>query len=180
MQLKPIIDGFVYSGSQRRSPHSYDTLALGQLELLRRANGYTPRILAVPEWTSGVIGPYETIQQQIQVPPGSYLWSITNTVVVDPLSFVVTVRDDSTGAELFPFTSDGMFRNGGSTLPSNQFPTQVNPKLTTPYLISGNGSLTVRVSNTNPTQTAQLVQFIFQFAVPCVTPAQATEGDPCK
>jgi hypothetical protein len=172
--LPSICDGFTYNPQLRANSENYDIVALGQLELLRRTKGFIPKLYAVPDFTDGAIPNFQTIQQQISVTPGSWLWAVTAisgaAEIPQDNQFFVTIRDDDTGDSLFnyqfianqtirPFSTD-------ATSPASGAAFNVQKKLTQPRLISGRGILDVQISATN-NFSAVPYQVILCVAQPC-------------
>src|SRR5580704_15932376 len=69
----PIIDGFTFN-SKPVHYLSYYHNALTGLEPLRRSNAMRLRMHGIPDAQFVPIPPYESVEEQIRVLPGSYLW----------------------------------------------------------------------------------------------------------
>ena len=170
--LPSICDGFIYNPQLRANTENYDILGLGQLELLRRSKGFIPRLFAVPDFSDGVIPVFQTIQRQVEVVPGSWLWAVTVTSGPTPINnnlYFVTIRDDDTGDSLFnqQFVASQSLRPESTAQASPlQYAYSVQKKLTQPRLISGKGILDVQIS-CNDSSTAKFIQVVLCVAQPC-------------
>lgn len=159
----PIIDGFTYN-SRVMHVSSYYHSAVAQLEGLRRANGFRPRWFGVPTSDQIPIPPFGSVEYQVVVQPGAYLWA---------LNFWAETATPNTATQLFnsfrivdactelPI----MDRPGLGALVSNN--SVVGPTgtvatlgqnfgqtlLPQPYLINAPGSLNVEVTNGGPTSS---------------------------
>jgi hypothetical protein len=120
-----IVDGFQYNLFLRNFPERYYPLALTQLEPFRRARGYRPRWYTVPDADNlGSIPAYGTIEEQLRIAPGSWLWGLSIALlapagIVDPtLVLMIQITDGSTGLKLFSdFLSAGFIWTQGGGLP---------------------------------------------------------------
>ena len=193
-QLDTIADGFEYSLIQRRTDLSSWALSLTSLDTLRRAKGYVPKIYTVPiSFARASVTPVSfTIQQQLHIFPGSYIWCISNSYsysqnpsVPPTVKYYLYIRDEGAGIELFTgsfntylnYRGDAFSGPGGGSQPNlsqmytdrRPNPWQVNPLLTQPYLISGSGLITIQISQVSPNPSEEFpinFNFIFACAVP--------------
>lgn len=100
-------DGFTLDPATRYLPNRYMPGALGQMDVLRRANGYRPRWFLVPDDFNQPLAAYSTIEYQIQVAGGSYLWGLLFTqlngasVEVAPTGVVFQITEACNGLTLF-------------------------------------------------------------------------------
>jgi hypothetical protein len=181
--LNQIVDGFTIALDQRPNPYSFNILALGQMDVLRRAKGYVPKHYAVPDWTDPQIALYDTIQRQIQIRPGSYIWAITIAYQPDSTNiegdYYIYIRDDSTGLTFFEqtFVQDHLilFMTGGvGPLLSSYSP----PKLAQPRAVLGTGLYTVQISRSRPNDPLSKIQVVLNVAEPCGD--YAPTCDPCN
>jgi hypothetical protein len=170
--LPSICDGFTYNPQLRANTENYDILGTGQLELLRRSRGFIPRLFAVPDFSDGIVQNYQTIQRQIQVSPGSWLWAVTTTSGPTPINdnlYFVTIRDDDTGDSLFnmQFTASQTLRPESTAQASPlSYAYSVQKKLTQPRVISGKGILDVQISCT-VVSSPKFFQVVLCVAQPC-------------
>lgn len=74
----PVIDGFALSTALRCNL-TFRSMVLAEFEALRRAGAYRNRTWVVPEDTNIAVPPYDSLERQIQVEPGSALWGYTFT-----------------------------------------------------------------------------------------------------
>lgn len=194
-QLDTIADGFEYSLIQRRTDLSSWALSLTSLDTLRRAKGYVPKIYTVPILWTVPTTTKNTIQQQLHIFPGSYIWSITNSFpsVAPVADYYLYIRDEGAGIELFSGSFNRYLNYRGSAFPGpanasqpnvepqytdrRPNPWQVNPLLTQPYLVSGSGLITVQVSQVVKTSSPPIIgfQFVFACAVP-LNPLTEVQG----
>lgn len=175
----PIVDGFTFN-SRIMTPTSYFQNALAQLEPLRRANGYRMRIYGVPDVASLPIPPFESVEYQIRVQPGTYIWGAnfyatqgpsaggtpssanpTNSVrIVDsctelPLQDKPALTVCMTSSHVAGGVQQlGFGQNYGNTL----FPQ--------PYLVVAPGMVNVEI--TNGSQYNSTCQLILMVAEPCI------------
>ena len=97
-----VVDGFCYNLQRPMVPSWYEPMALGQLEALRKAGGFRPRWYGVPEESSGfVIPPYNTVEQQVRITPGSWLYGYMVTPTA--LNALTKITEGATG---IPLSSD--------------------------------------------------------------------------
>jgi hypothetical protein len=169
----PIIDGFTYN-SRVATTSSFYHSAVAQLEPLRRANGFRPRIFGVPTPEDRPIPAFETVEYQVKCQPGSYLWALqfwcsaasspnlTNTFrIVDACTELPLGDRPQLGTAVAngyfgsaPGSQNVLGQNYGVTL------------LAEPYLINEPGTLNVEVTNgSSSTSNCQLLLLI---AEPCI------------
>lgn len=162
MALKPIVDGFMYNTSLLLLANRFFPFALGEMEIVRRANNLRPRWWCIPDDFGEPIQPYDTFQFQVNVAPGSYLFGMMFCVVTPdaPVTdMLVSVVDSCTGIPLF-----NDFVNAGA-ISSNFNSKNLPVLLTKPRLILEPGLINVEIANrTGSTRNCQLV---LMFAEPC-------------
>lgn len=181
--LEQIVDGFTMALDQRPNPYSFDALALGQMDVLRRSKGFVPKHYGVPDWNDPQIAVYDTIQRQIQIRPGSYIWAVTIALQLDSLTiegdYWVYIRDDSTGLTFYEqtFLQEQMVRpdqNSGVSFMGRFLP----PKLAQPRAVVGTGLFTVQISRARPGDALSRMQVVLNVAEPCGDYAPVC--DPCN
>lgn len=181
----PIIDGFTFN-TRIIHYHSYYHNALSGLEPIRRANGMRLRMHGVPDPQFSPIPPYESVEEQVRVQPGSYLWGwsfyaeqqtppntqlpVNSIRIVDSCT-ELPILDRPALCTMFANTTvsgQTQFTNGQNTgvilLPR-------------PYLIAAPGLLNVEV--TNASSFACTCQLLLMFAEPSFNQnelAQAIKG----
>lgn len=102
-----LADGFYYNPFTTLTPYSYYAGALSQMDTLRRANTYRPRWYCIPDDFNQPLQAYETLEYQIAVTGGSYLWGmrfIQYSPTWDqqaPANVVIQISESCTGIELF-------------------------------------------------------------------------------
>lgn len=184
----PILDGFTYSASMLYLSTTYRASALAQMEVLRRAKGYRARWYLVPDDLHDPIPAYDQIEQQINVPPGSYLWGIAFSIPTELNDSLVTtvchiqVTDACTETALF---SDYVNHfNVQSLNPAVGAMNRRNPMLLAqPALIGQPGLVDVEIYNGStdggvasigqaPAGVALNCQLALLFAEPCVPPEE--------
>lgn len=173
-----IIDGFSLNPNILYLPYHYTAMCLAQLETLRRANLYRARWYVAPADITQPIAAYDTIEMQIKVTPGSWLWGMSyneydnSYVILDGNHSLIQVTDNCTGVPLFNEYASGRgntgYRNGvdfrGGIMPV---------LLTEPRCVVEPGLVNVEVANTTSSSIrAQLVLF---FAEPCVVTGQVRD-----
>jgi hypothetical protein len=171
-----IIDGFTYN---TRIPNAslFYQLALSQLESLRRANGYRPRWFGVPTSDDRPIPAFETVEYQVKVQAGSYLWGLqfsaetsdedyteivnsfrivdacTELPLQDKPALTLAVANGYFGTPAL-YEQNTLGQNLGVTL------------LAEPYLINEPGTLNVEV--TNGGSVSSQCQLLLLVAEPCI------------
>lgn len=98
------VDGFTLNPAMRLFPYDYSAGALAQMDVLRRAATYRPRWYCVPDDFNQPIPAYTTLEYQIKVSAGSYLWgwrflqfNSTTWAQVAPTGVVVKITEVCTG-----------------------------------------------------------------------------------
>lgn len=178
----PIVDAFTYSTSLLYLPTSYRTLQYAQMEVLRRAKGYTARWYTAP--TAQSIPAASQKDYQVQTIPGSYLWGCyfavpAATSATQLALLFVQITEHDTGVKMFSdYTRAGNLNRGVAAIPGNRL-TSRNPYLfTQPRLLSGSGVLDVEIYNS--TANAYITQLLMLCAEPnhplegCATPPPLT------
>ena len=162
MALKPIVDGFMYNTSLLLLQNRFFPFALGEMEIVRRANNLRPRWWCIPDEFGEPIAAYDTFQFQVNVAPGSYLYGMMFNNITNPdlpTDLLVSIVDSCTGIPLFnDFVNCGAIASNGN---SKMLPVL----LTKPRLILEPGLVNVEIANrTGATVNCQLV---LMFAEPC-------------
>lgn len=162
MSLKPIVDGFMYNTSLLLLANRFGPMALGEMEIVRRAHNLRPRWWCIPDDFGEPIAPYDTFQFQVDVAPGSYLFGMMFCVITPGAlvtDMLISVTDSCTGIPLF-----NDFVNCGGV--SSNFNSKMLPVLLTkPRLILEPGLVNVEIANrTNANRNCQL---LLMFAEPC-------------
>lgn len=180
MPLRPKVDGFMYNTSLLLLPNRFFPFALGELEVLRRANNYRARWYCVPDDMEGnptpttpigtqPIAAYDTFQFQISVSPASYLWgmmfaSLTGGSLATDLQ--LSIVDSCTGIPLFNDFASGSVASPRSTIQGVTRNSKALPvPLSKPRLILAPGLVNVEIANT--TNAARQCQLVLMFAEPC-------------
>lgn len=181
----PIIDGFTFN-TRIVHYHSYYHNALSGLEPIRRANAMRLRMHGVPDAQFSPIPAYESVEEQIRVLPGSYLWgwSFFTKQATAPNTFLpinsIRIVDSCTELPILDRPAfSTLFANttvAGATQYDNGQNTGVI-LLPRPYLVAAPGMLNVEV--TNASSFACTCQLILMFAEPSINQnelAQAMRG----
>lgn len=168
---RPVIDGFCYDLTRLFVPGWYEPMALGQLEAIRKSGLYRARWHAVPE-EPVALAAYDTLEQQVRIVPGSYLWGIASSVLG---ALLVRIVEGSTG---IPFMNDFVY---GSSLSAPTAGGTHHPiLLTQPRLITDPGWVQVEISNTSAAMIAAAnLQLVLLCAEPCVVIEEAMELSEC-
>lgn len=163
-------DGFVLNPSIRLWPYNYVAGALAQMDTLRRAATYRPRIYSVPDDYSQPLAGYETLEYQIKVAEGSYIWGMmfrqftAEYAQADPTRIVIQLSDACTG---IPFYSEfsqaqGLAFYNASPLASGIAMPHI---LTQPRIVLAPGDVNVEMCNVDADpHSCQLLIFT---AEPC-------------
>jgi hypothetical protein len=175
----PIMDGFTLNPFTALTPYNYYAGALGQMDTLRRANTYRPRWYCVPDDFNQPLQPYETLERQIKVTGGAYLWGMRFVQYSGvwtqqaPTNVAVQITESCTGIELFrEFINPGglAFYTTGSAGRGFNIP----HILTQPRLFLEPGNIDVEMCNlSGETQNCQL---ILHFAEPANIIDEARES----
>lgn len=164
------VDGFTLNPTILLWPYAYTAGALAQMEVLRRANTYRPRIYAVPDDFNQPLDAYQTLEYQIKVAAGSYVWGVmfhqysAGWLQQDPTGVVVQITDACTG---IPFYSEFAQPKGISGYDSTPYPglASMPQLLTQPRLILEPGDINVELCNVG--STTQRCQLLIFTAEPC-------------
>ena len=169
-----IMDGFTLNPSIRYRPNWYFPMALGQLDILRRANTYRPKWYALPDEFNTPIPAYETREFQIRLTPGSYVWGLlanqfepdnqTPYTKIQP-TFCIKITDSCTGIGFWEdFVKAAAF--SGEQATAGDYRNMMLPHLLTqPRLIMEPGLLAVEIAN--PDATDLTCQLLILSAEPC-------------
>lgn len=174
------IDGFTLSAGIRYTPYNYVSMALGEMDVLRRANRYRMRILAYPDSYNQPLQPYETMEFQGQVAGGSFLWGVlfnqfdAGWALVAPANILWSVTEACNGLRITSDFAGGQgftgFTAGNTPLDSGLIPVL----LARPRLFLEPGNINVELSNIGT--TTQRCQILLHFAEPCTVIASDIEG----
>lgn len=158
-----VIDGFCYSLFRQYSAGWYEPMALGQMEPIRRAGGFRFRSYCVPEDQDVLIPAYDTVEMQVHIVPGSYLWGFL--ALVDP-SLRIKITEGATGIPLSAEFISG-FGSIAFTPPGKPI------LLSQPRLIVDPGWINVEMANVLAAPSA--VQLILLVAEPCTVIEDSNE-----
>jgi hypothetical protein len=163
------MDGFTLNPYTILKPYDYHAGALGQMDTLRRANTYRARIHVVPDDFNQPLQPYETLEYEVKVAGGSYLWGVrfvaydSQWAQAAPGGVTVQVTEACTGIELYrEFTNPAAVAFYTTDTQGRGF--HVPHLLTEPRLFLEPGGVTVEVCNL--TSTLQRCQLLLHFAEP--------------
>lgn len=176
-QLPPIIDGFTLNPAVRYRPGYIMALALGSLDVLRRANTYRPKLHIVPDDINQPIAAFETVEYQVRVVPNSYVWGLIfnqyheqNWSAVAATDTWIQITDACNGIQFFDDFVSGQLFTSLQNVVTDQRNASLPHLLTQPRLILEPGLLNVEIANTaTGTRRCQLVIFT---AEPCELGAQ--------
>lgn len=171
--LNNIVDGFTYDMSVAPA-NPGDTLALwlGQMDVIRRSRSYRAKWYIVPVEDKTPVPAYTTLEHQIRVAEGAYLWGFRYARNVALLGGVVPhlrITEQGTGIPLFDD-----FLAPGSAYTNQWFYTSAGFwPLTQMRLIVEPGFINIEFSNaTSGGLTPQLVLY---FAEPCLITATSEQ-----
>lgn len=161
--LPNIVDGFTLNTGLLYLPNRFFPNALAQLDILRRANNLRPRWFTVPQESDQPIQPYDTLQYQIDLNPGSYVWALNFTELGrDSGSYDLSVQITDSCTEI-TFFSDFKNANG---LHSNNAVGLFPVLCTQPRIILEPGRLNVEIANQGG--SARTCQLLIHAAEPCM------------
>ena len=177
----PVVDGFLYNPAIRYTGSKYFALALSQLEILRRANLYNPRWWVVPDDLTQPVAAYDTLEYQLKVEGGSYLWGLQyNEYTVEeghwsistPSNILIEVTDSCTGIPLFNDFAGGSAYSTYKA-PSSDLRGAPTPiLLPQPKLILEPGLVDVELANKGGNSV--YCQLLLLFAQPCGVVGEVT------
>lgn len=168
--LKNIVDGFTLNAALLYLPNRFFPNALAQLDVLRRAANYRARWHISPDDFNQPIAAYDTLQHQIHVNTGSYLWGWTFAIYTPVANqrpvevtaignILVQITDSCSG---IPFFSD--FKTASDMRPNGN--SQLWPVvLSQPRLILEPGLINIEIANA--AATPAYCQLLLHFAEPC-------------
>lgn len=174
----PLMDGFTLQPALQFLPYRYYPLALGGLEVLRRAALWHPRWFVIPDSINQPIQPYDTLEYQCSILGGSYLWGYQFTELsggdVDPTAqnLLVQVTDACTGIAIWSdFVTDFALAvpNTGTALGA-----PVPRLLPLPRLILEPGLIDVEISNRTGNEVT--CQLLLLCAEPCAVVGERGQG----
>lgn len=167
--LYEILDGFTLNPAIRAWPGYFMPAALGQMDVLRRATRYRAKYHLVPDQANLSLAAYQTLEYEVRVIPGTYVWgllaiqvSATGAGVAPVYYFKIT--DACNGV---PFSSDFVASRGfGNWAGNRNLRAALLPHLLcTPRLVIEPGLLAVELAN--PTSAAIRPQLILCCTEPC-------------
>lgn len=175
--LKNIVDGWLLNPTILYLPYRTVPMMLGQLEPLRRAHNMREYIWLMPEDLTVAIPARGQLNQQIRVPPNSYLWGGTFYKFVDgeagpfvpaaPTDLSLQFTDDATGcqygSEFIAGTS--LYPGGSKSTPG---------LLMQPRLFIAPGLVSVEIANLADEDV--FCQLALYFSEPC---DKTVEGRQC-
>lgn len=164
-------DGFTLNPYTIMKPYDYFSGALGQMDTLRRANTYRARIHAVPDDFNQPLQPFETLEYEVKVAGGSYLWGVRFVQYSptwrqqSPSAITVQITEACTGIELFrEFTNPSAFAFYSAATEGRGY--NVIHLLTEPRLFLDPGTITVEMCNVAVDLDTQYCQLLLHFAEP--------------
>lgn len=172
---KQAVDGFTLDQGWRNMPFEYPALALGQLELLRKAANLRPKWYQFPTLDGSVsyptIGQRRQYERQIRVTAGSWLWGYT---MFGAFSF--NIMEQSTGRKFaFDFV---LTQNAGAARFGVMPGTKYNiAMIGEPWLILEPGLVNVELYDTTGL-AGQMQELVLHFAEPVC--AVEREVDQCS
>lgn len=161
----PIVDGFLYDLTLQQWGRDYRASVLGQLETHRRAASYRVRWIVVPDDSFELLLPYDTVEYQARITPGSYLWGVSvamrnaaGAVITPPVNMLVRITEGATKIPLYDdFISAASFDLQG-----------VPQMLSQPRLILEPGYVQVEVANADPVNNITQAQVLLWTMEPCL------------
>lgn len=165
------LDGFAFNPFTILKPYDYYSGALGQMDTLRRANTYRARIHAVPDDFNQPLQPFETLEYQVKVTGGSYLWGVRfvqyspQWVQQPPSAITLQITESCTGIELYrEFTDPAAIAFYTAATEGRGF--HLPHLLTEPRLFLEPGGVTVELCNMAIDLDPQYCQVLLHFAEP--------------
>lgn len=183
----PIIDGLSYQLMTPMLPNRYLPAVMGQLETIRKAGAYRSRWYVCPEDSRQVIAGYDTVEQQVRIVPGSWLYGLMFSqaappgsqepgAYVAPSNLTLKLSEGSTGIGFSDDYVGALAFAGGAV----QYRWPGRPYLLSqPRLIVDPGFLNVEISNLLPTATGR-VQLVLLCAEPCVVIEDSVQSSECN
>lgn len=178
----PVIDGLSYQLMTPMLPNRYLPAAMGQLEAIRKAGAYRSRWYVCPEDSRQIIAAYDTVEQQVRIVSGSWLYGLmlsqadpVTLAYVPPSNLTLRLTEGATG---IGFSDDYVcaLAFAGSAA---QYKWPGRPYLLSqPRLIVEPGFLNVEISNLLATATGR-VQLVLLCAEPCVVVEDSIQSSEC-
>ena len=163
------MDGFTINPYTNLKPYDYYSGALGQMDTLRRANTYRARIHAVPDDFNQPLQAYETLEYEVKVSGGAYLWGVRFAqysaawAQQAPGNVTIQITEACTGIELYrEFTDPSAVAFYTSTTEGRGF--NLPHLLTEPRLFLEPGGILVEMCNLSG--STQYCQLLLHFAEP--------------
>lgn len=146
----PVQDGFMYNTYLK--PNLYEFLAADQMDTLRRATSYRPKMVNLPDDFGRPIAAYDTFQYEASINPGSWIWGIalaefsSTGVLLATGNLSIRLTDACTGIPLF---SDFMLSGGLSPYDPAEDPRGAQYPLVLPHpiLVLEPGRILVEIAN---------------------------------
>lgn len=163
------LDGFGLNAYTVLKPYDYYSGALGQMDTLRRANTYRARIHAVPDDFNQPLQAYETLEYEVKVTGGAYLWGVRfvqyspTWCQQPPTNVTLQITEACTGIELYrEFTDPRAVAFYTAATQGRGF--HLPHLLTEPRLFLEPGGVLVELCNLS--STVQYCQLLLHFAEP--------------
>ena len=153
--LPLVVDGFTLN-LQWPNCSRWAGFALHQLDALRRSTLYRFHVFTAPEDATATVAQYDTLQNQVRIPPGSWLWAITFAGAFGANAYSVRISEQGTGQLLW----SNFFVPGGA------FPHGMQILLTEPRVIITPGIVNVEITATPESNSFVQAQLALWCAVP--------------
>lgn len=171
LELPGVVDAFTLNPSIRYRPGYYMPLALASLDVLRRANTWRPKLHTLPDDINMPIPAFETLEYQVRVVPGSYLWALVLNQYNDAWASVnaadvwCQITDSCNGIPLFDDFISARSHSTLQNVATDARNAMLPHLLTQPRLILEPGLLNVELANT--ATVARRCQLVLFTAEPC-------------
>jgi hypothetical protein len=147
-------------------------LALASLDVLRRANTYRPKMHLLPDDINMPIAAFETLEYQVRVVPGSYVWGLilnqydpATWVNVNAADIWCQITDSCNGIKLFDDFISARSHSTLQNVATDARNAMLPHLLTHPRLVLEPGLLNVELANT--ATAARRCQLVIFTAEPC-------------
>jgi hypothetical protein len=172
--MPSIIDAFTYNPAIRWRPNWFYPTALAQMDILRRANTYRPKLTIMPDEYNSPVPAYETVEYQMRVTPNSYVWGLLanqfNPTALVPytkvaITYLVQITDSCNGVPFFEDFVAALAFSGNPAF-TQDYRNMMYPHLfSSPRLVLEPGLLAVEIANR--TSAAIYPQLLIFSAEPC-------------
>jgi hypothetical protein len=153
-----IPDGFLHNLSLKQWASDYYTMQVAQMEVFRHAQAFRPKWYVVPDGRLATLAPYQTIEAQLRMPVGSWIWGLS----LSPIASTVLVRIVDNGTKI------PLFEDFIRLLIWPPLGAYWEPMLIEPRAVVHPGEINVEIANEDPTSPIGNLQLVIYTMEPAV------------